>query len=498
VRPDVFAHYEVAMWTPVFLTAALALGQSGANLPDVAPNALPLAPTALYDDGAPAPDRLPLREGPLLLNAPPEPSSAEANPAPVELKAPLLFPPPPAPVAVPAAAAAATAAPPPVYLFMKSVQGTWEGNELIGNRMDLYGWTEGAYTAARSVGRSRGQWPMLSQSPTNASEINQNWLVFERTIVTTGTLEPTFGFHTAWILPGADARYTPSRGLLDHQQGVGDFSEYNYPIDLFHAYVEGFFPTIGRGLDVKIGKNAVPYFAETEDTVYNPLYSHSYIFYYGGPFTHTGVQTNLKLNDEWSIENRLVMGDDIVQLYGAQPTYVGALAWTQPGGGRNTALLSAVIGSGRFDYRHPYGLLNVPGQNNVNLVDLVFVHTFNPVLKYTLDAVFGYETNVQGILPSGSNNAIWYGAANYLTYTLSPRLAATARFEMFDDEEGLRTGFKGMYTAATAGVTFKPRYDVWLRPEIRYDYNGDSRPYNSNHDPQHDQLSAACDLILRW
>jgi hypothetical protein len=105
---------------------------------------------------------------------------------------------------------------------------------------------------------------------------------------------------------------------------------------------------------------------------------------------------------------------------------------------------------------------------------------------------------VQGVLPSGLNNAIWYGAANYVSYTVSPRLTANARLEMFDDEEGLRTGFKGLYTEATAGVTFKPRYDIWLRPEIRYDYNGDSRPFNSNHDGQHDQLSVACDLILRW
>ena len=195
------------------------------------------------------------------------------------------------------------------------------------------------------------------------------------------------------------------------------------------------------------------------------------------------------------------MGEDIDQTYGAQPTYVGALSWTQPAGGRNTALLSVVIDSGRFDYRHPYnngGAINTPGQNNVNLVDLVFVHNFNPVLKYTLDANFGYETNVQGVAPTGSKDAIWYGAAHYLSYTLSSRLTANARLEMFDDEEGLRTGFKGLYTDATVGVTWKPRYDVWIRPEIRYDYNGNSRPFNSNHDPLHDQLSAACDLIVRW
>lgn len=508
------------MWNAVFLTAALALGQPGDPLPDIAP----VSPPSL---NAPAPPPAPRIKSisvgasapmPVLSAAPviAEPPGLIPDDATVQAAAPADVPPPPQPTPPilinapllpptpkpPAPAAAAAAATPPVtppYLFMKAVQGTYEGNLLIGNRMDAYGWTEAAYTASRT----HATWPMLAQSPTNALEMNQNWLVFERTVVTTGTTEPTFGFQTAWILPGADARFTPSRGLLDHQAGVGNTTEYSYPVDLFRAYVEGFFPTIGQGLDVKIGKNAVPYFAETEDKVFNPLYSHSYIFYYGGPFTHTGIQTNLKINGEWSVENRLVMGDDIVQAYGAQPTYVGALSWTEPGAGQNTALFSVVAGSGRFDYNHPYhtALISAPGQNNLNLVDLVWTHNFNPVLKYTLDANFGYETNVQAALTSGSTNntAIWYGAANYLSYVMSPRLTANLRYELFDDEEGLRTGFIGLYQEATAGVTFKPRYDIWIRPEVRYDYNGDSRPYNTNHDnPHHDQLSAACDLILRW
>ena len=487
------------MWTPVILTAALVLGQPGAVLPDLAPVPAPPLTAAVQAPlklNLPAEPAIPAEAEPFFNVAAPEPAPPADAPAPINITAPLLPTPPAAPV--PPLAAAPAAAPPafPPYLFMRAVQGTWEGNEMLGNRLNLYGWTEASYTANRTHATT----PMLAQSPGSAFEMNQNWLVFERTVVTSGTTEPTYGFHTAFILPGADARFTPSRGLLDHQHGFLNFTTYNYPVDIFHAYAEAFFPTIGQGLDVKVGKNAVPYFAETEDKVYNPLFSHTYIFYYGGPFTHTGIQTNLKINNEWSVENRLTMGEDIVQLYGAQPTYVGALAWTQPGG-RNTALFSVVIDSGRFDYRHPYstGAITAPGQNNVNLVDLVFVHNFNPVLKYTLDANFGYETNLSGVLASGANNAIWYGAAHYLSYTLSSRLTANARLEMFDDEEGLRTGFKGLYTDVTAGVTWKPRADVWIRPEVRYDYNGDSRPFNTNHDnPHHDQLSAACDLILRW
>ncbi len=440
-------------------------------------------------DANPMPSALPIIQ---VQTEQPEPSSPvpEKERQPVEVTAPLL---PPA-AATPAAPAPAPAAvPPDRWLLMKALQGTWEGDELVGNRTQVYGWTEGSYTYGSE---GRGAWPMLAQSPTNEFLMNQNWLIVERTVVTTGTTEPTYGFHTAWILPGSDARYTVSRHLLDEQHGVNDFTHSAYPIDLFHAYGEGFFPTIGRGLDIKIGKNAVPYFAETEDQVFNPLFSHSYIFYYGGPFTHTGLQANLKLTDEWAIETRLVVGDDIFLGPGDQPTFVGALSWTQPGGGRNTALLSVVAGSGRYDLNN--------AQNNLNLLDLVYTHNFNPLLKYTLDAVAGYETNVSTIAPTGRDTAWWYGAAQYLTYTLTPRLAVTGRFELFDDPEGLRTGFEGLYEALTLGVTFKPRRQpsgtgsFLIRPEIRYDYNGDSRPYDNNNDPQHGQLSLAADVIVRW
>ena len=329
----------------------------------------------------------------------------------------------------------------------------------------------------------------MTQSPTDEFLLNQNWLILERTVVTNGTTDPSFGFHTAWIVPGTDARYTVSNHLLNRQHGIGDLTDSSYPVDLFHAYGEGYFPTVGRGLDIKVGKNAVPYFAETEDAINNSMFSHSYIFYYGGPFTHTGLQGNLKLTDEWSVETRLVMGSDIFFGPGEQPTFVGALQWTQPGG-RNTALLSVVAGSGRFDVNNL--------QNTVNLVDLVYSHTFMPVLKYTLDAVAGYETNVASISPIGADIGTWFGAAQYITYTLSPRLNATCRLEFFDDPQGIRTGFTGLNTEATAGFTFMPRKALWIRPEVRYDFNGDSRPFNNDHDPQHGQLSVDCDVILRW
>jgi Putative beta-barrel porin-2, OmpL-like. bbp2 len=83
---------------------------------------------------------------------------------------------------------------------------------------------------------------------------------------------------------------------------------------------------------------------------------------------------------------------------------------------------------------------------------------------------------------------------NYVTWTFTPRLSGTARVELFDDARGQRTGFEGLYTAVTAGLSFKPVKMLNLRPEIRYDYNSQSRPFEDKHG----LFTASMDVILRW
>ena len=119
------------MWNTVFLTAALALGQPGDSLPDIAPVAPPplkalAAPqfSKGADDPPPAPAARPRRRrrprptAPAILPAPDQPpAAADQTPAPVNITAPLL------PIPTPAAPAAA-AAPykPPVWPVAASLE----------------------------------------------------------------------------------------------------------------------------------------------------------------------------------------------------------------------------------------------------------------------------------------------------------------------------------------------------------------------------------------
>jgi hypothetical protein len=51
-----------------------------------------------------------------------------------------------------------------------------------------------------------------------------------------------------------------------------------------------------------------------------------------------------------------------------------------------------------------------------------------------------------------------------------------------------------LYTALTAGLSFQPVKDIVFRPEVRYDYNDESRPF----DGKHGLFTADFDVVLRW
>jgi hypothetical protein len=362
------------------------------------------------------------------------------------------------------------------WLLMKALQGTWPGAVLDGERLSISGWTEGSFTAS-SV--RDNQLPMGFNYLANQFALQQNWLRFERPVVTSGTTEPTFGFRNDWILPGIDYRFTISRGLFSGQLTADNGQPNTYGIDPVQFYAEAYFPTIGRGLDVKVGRIFCQYGAETIDAPPNALASHSYTFIYD-PFTHTGIMGTLQLTPAWSVQLGIILGPDVFFDPAASPYSMFSVKWAPPGG-RDSVFLSGLLGSGRFNVAEQF--------NNPNIIDLVYVHTFNAVWTYTLDTLFGYQTNIPDI-----GTATWFSAANYFTYKFTPRLAGTTRLEFFDDVDGSRTGFKGLYTAITVGPNFQPRKDLIVRPELRYDYNEESRPFQGHHGV----FTATTDVIVRW
>lgn len=379
-----------------------------------------------------------------------------------------IAPPPPAPAPPPP--------PPDRWLVMKSLQGTPLGCILDTNRFQISGWTEQSFTASSDA---HSNLPMGFNYLANNYLLQQNWLRIERSVVTSGTTEPTFGFRWDTILPGSDYRFTIARGLFSGQLTDNHGEPNLYGIDPIQIYAEAYIPTIAQGMDIKVGKFFALYGVETNDAVSNSLCSHAYSFIYD-PFTHAGVVTTTTLTKAWTVQAGLVLGSDVFIDPADTPTFIGSIKWVRPDQ-RDSLLFSMIVGSGRFNETRNF--------HNPEIFDLVYTHKINARLNYTYEGLFGFTTGVPDI-----GTAEWFGILNYLTYNFTPRLSGTTRLEFFDDIQGQRTGFKGLYTAFTAGLNFKPRKSIIVRPEVRYDYNDKSRPFE-----HHSGLfTSALDLILRW
>jgi hypothetical protein len=113
-------------------------------------------------------------------------------------------------------------------------------------------------------------------------------------------------------------------------------------------------------------------------------------------------------------------------------------------------------------------------------------------MRYTFETIYGYQNDV----PIGDFEvfANWLSVVNYLFYTISPRLSTVGRLEFFDDFQGSRTGFEGLYCACAWDMVFRPCQSVQFRTELRVDHNVESRPFEG----QNTLGTAGCDLILRW
>lgn len=355
------------------------------------------------------------------------------------------------------------------------LRGTSFDRFLDDKNIRISGWTEASFTASSA---SHQQLPMGFNSRANEFLLQQNWLRVERPVEMAGQSRG-FGFRFDTILPGSDYRFTMARGLFDGQLIADQGQPARYGVDPVQFYAQAYFPEIGKGLDVKLGRFFSPYGVESIDSTQSPLASRAYTFIYN-PFTHTGLLTTLKISETITIQNGLVTGSDIFIDKAASPTYVGGIKWSRPDG-KESLQLAVILGSGRYDEQEQF--------NNPQVVDLVYNRQLNEKLSYAVDALLGFQSQVPDI-----GSASWFGVVQYLTYKISPEVSSTARLEFFEDVDGNRTGSKGLYSALTGGLAIQARKNILLRPEIRYDNQHESQPFEGRSQ----LFTATLDVIVSW
>lgn len=351
-----------------------------------------------------------------------------------------------------------------------SESGSW----LARRRISVSGWTDGSFTASTA---RREQNPMGMNYLANQFLLQQNWLRIDRPVETDSGL-PSFGFRSDTILPGSDYLYTRIRGLADEIFVDGKGIPARYGIDPVQFWAEGYFPEIGQGLSLKLGRFFAPFGVESIAAADSPLPSRSYTFIYD-PFTQTGLLGNLQLENGWSVKSGIIMGNDVFVNAAASPYYVGGFRY-DPNEGRSTAEFTIVFGSGDYNQTLQF--------NNPQIFDLVFTHRLSDSITWNADLLYGFQNDV----PS-TGFANWFGIVNYLTVDWSDSFATIGRAEFFDDLQGQRTGHSGLYTAITAGARYEARKWLWIRPEIRLDYNR-SAPFEGSPT----LFTATLDVIFRW
>jgi hypothetical protein len=422
-------------------------------------------------------------------------------PAPAVISAPILGP------SVPMTGGEITpavAGPPAALLerwwLMKQTQGTWLGALLDDNRLFVSGWTEQAYTASTD---RVSNFPVIFNDRANEYLVQQAWVRIGRKVVMLGSTEPSWGFQID-VINGSDYRWTMSRGLFNSQLDNLTGAQNLYGIDPVQHYLSLYVPTFFHGVEFRLGRFYAPFNFDSIEGVTTPLLSRAYAFE-NSPFTMCGLGAYVTFNTAWTGVFMLVNGNDV---YFGDPAeelrFAGNIKWTQSGG-RNVVQFGTSLGRGKFNPAYPTppqqttnALGTEPfGRNNFNTFDFLFTHLFNSVLSYNLEIMYGYQYNVpQASLPISDPSGFtdWFSVLHYVFYDVNSRFRLIGRWEDFDDIQGQRTGFAGLYNAVTGGFLFRLNPSMWIRPEVRYDYNFESTPFEGKHG----LFTAAVDTIVRW
>lgn len=358
------------------------------------------------------------------------------------------------------------------------------GKTLSDNGLTVGGWVQGSWTwNGRDTQFNNGRvFDFEAQDMT----LNQVVIFVDKAIDWTKNKQFQLGGRMEWMW-GGDARLIHSNGLFDHY-GLADGPDEQF--DLTQLYADIFLP-VGSGLNIRVGKFVTLLGSETINPNTNLFYSHSYLFGYAIPFTHTGVMGTYNLSDAWAVDFGFSRGweQSLEDNNGCAIDIFGRVTWNIDPKKATKLYVTGIGGPERAgnseDYRY--------------VLDVIFTTKLADQLTLTLNADFGFE---DGAADDG-DDASWYGIAGYLTYSVNEWLAVNVRGEWFQDADNSRgLGTDGSVYEATLGLDIKPFASnknlagLRFRPEIRYDYAEDGL-YGNDGDA-HDQFTFGIDAIFSF
>jgi len=389
----------------------------------------------------------------------------------------------------------------PDYPLMQAIYDGPNGQAWRDSRIKIYGWED--FSGNISTSHATGVNPLNGQAANfpvgydqrpNDVEQNQIVLYVERTPDENQVDHADWGFRMS-ALYGLDYRYMISRGWdSDQLLKKNDFTGFDSPM----MYADLYIPQVADGLNLTLGRIISEADIEAQLAPNNLMSSHSLLYTYD-PYCQWGLFGTLKLNKNWIVQAGISAGNDVtpweVQDPGCQPTgsvmfqyqsdnnkfsfYGGANAFNNATWGFNN--IQQYVGTLTYKFNERWWTShetwymyqeNCPGQTGgpgSTAANPVPVGASDEPVGQGTPAYGGYQGYTDGQIPVHPGYADEWATLNYTMYRLGPNIFLTFRNELFDDNDGNRTGYATLYSEHSIGLTWWPSSLITVRPEIRYD-----------------------------
>lgn len=396
------------------------------------------------------------------------------------------------------------------------------GKRWKDSRFTIYGWIEPGANLSTSSSHynlstgTGGNYPAAYAFEPNKIQLDQLALYLERTPDEIQTDHFDWGFRFTGLY-GTDYKYTFSDGILSSQYTQ---SGQLYGFDPVMYYLDFYFPKIGSGTNLRIGRYVSIPDIEAQLAPNNLTYSHSLLYIFD-PYTQNGILSTTRLNKNWTLQLGVSGGNDIRPFLAHENhlTPTTCVMWQSDSG--NDTLYPCMNALNDSDWRW----------DNIQHAVATWYHKFNDKwhtateVYYTWQAHTPNVNNPQGLAviaarypPPTFNFGAPFGAqceprvvycysyawaaVNYVNYQYTPHDIFVWRSDFFDDANGQRTGFKTRYAEFALGYTHWIGDALELRPEVRFDHAFNAGAYdNPTATPgggKNSQLMLAADLILHF
>ena len=292
-----------------------------------------------------------------------------------------------------------------------------------------------------------------------------------------------FNFETIY---GGDARFIHGNGANFYGSASPQLDP-DEQFDIVQLYTDISVP-IGNGMLIRAGKMVTHMGYEVINPTGNALYSHSFLFGYAIPFTHTGVMVFYNLSDKLSVMGGFSRGWNQELKDNNSDTIDGLAQVTYKLSDKTTLIFNGTAGP---------EAAGDPG-NWWWVGDVILTQQITDQLSIALNGDYGWYEH-------GSANgtaAMWYGLAAYAGYKINDMFTINARGEWYDDQDGFTlAGTPNTFYEATLGLAIKPLpgddigRNLLIRPEVRYDYANEAF-FDGGTD--HGQFTFALDAIFTF